>query len=560
MKARLFRILLTLGLLAAAPAAFAQTYTQTPVTVSKEKVRANGKVYWSHVVQERQTLFSIARAYGVTVDEICAANPDQALREQGPKVNAILLIPVPTGEPRQESPAASSSEPEPETASAPADTTYFIHTVKWYENIDDIARKYGMPADVILEYNGLASRKLKTRMKLRIPKEIHQAAPTAPVAVTDEAPADTTATAPADSTDGHSRLEDLISLFKKKEQVKAVLILPFGAGGTPVESNMDFYAGFLMGIKDLGEDGISTDLSVYDFSSGNLPVTADKLRESDIVIGPLAPADIRKVMSVNTSNTPIVSPLDPRSAALAADHPQLIHAPTSSDIQYEEAVRWIREDLAPADQVVILYEKGVNSEAMLLADSLLTQAQVSHRLFSYSILEGRRVTDDLQRLASEEGTTRVLITSDNEAFVHDAVRNLNLVNIRNKNIVLYGAAKIRTFGRIEVENLHKLQFHAALSYHIDYDDPRVQRFILAYRALYQTEPTQFAFQGYDIASFFLRNCYEGGNRWLQRMTAAPRARMLQTDFMLAQVEEGGLVNTAIRRVVYTPDYRITLIR
>ena len=55
----------------------AQEYTQTPVTVSKEKVKSSdGKVYYSHVVQERQTLFSISRAYGVTVDDIYAANPE----------------------------------------------------------------------------------------------------------------------------------------------------------------------------------------------------------------------------------------------------------------------------------------------------------------------------------------------------------------------------------------------------------------------------------------------------------------------------------------------------
>ena len=56
--------------LTAANHSAAQTYVQTPVTVSKEKVRGgDGKLYWSHVVMEKQTLFSIAKAYGVTVDD-----------------------------------------------------------------------------------------------------------------------------------------------------------------------------------------------------------------------------------------------------------------------------------------------------------------------------------------------------------------------------------------------------------------------------------------------------------------------------------------------------------
>ena len=79
--------------LTAANHSAAQTYVQTPVTVSKEKVRGgDGKLYWSHVVMEKQTLFSIAKAYGVTVDDICKANPESHLQTEGLKKNTILLI------------------------------------------------------------------------------------------------------------------------------------------------------------------------------------------------------------------------------------------------------------------------------------------------------------------------------------------------------------------------------------------------------------------------------------------------------------------------------------
>ena len=76
MKTRLLTLLLTGILALPCGTAFAQEYTQTPVTVSKDKVRGrDGKVYLSHVVRERQTLFSIAKAYGVSVNDIYDANP-----------------------------------------------------------------------------------------------------------------------------------------------------------------------------------------------------------------------------------------------------------------------------------------------------------------------------------------------------------------------------------------------------------------------------------------------------------------------------------------------------
>ena len=78
---RLASILIGALLVLGGTAALAQEYVPTPVTVSKEKVKLNGKVYLSHVVLERQTLYGIATAYGVKVDDIYEANP--SLRETG---------------------------------------------------------------------------------------------------------------------------------------------------------------------------------------------------------------------------------------------------------------------------------------------------------------------------------------------------------------------------------------------------------------------------------------------------------------------------------------------
>lgn len=61
----------------------AQEYVALPVEVSDQKVMKDGKVYYSHVVLERQTLYSISKAYNVTLDDIFDANP--GLKENGMK-------------------------------------------------------------------------------------------------------------------------------------------------------------------------------------------------------------------------------------------------------------------------------------------------------------------------------------------------------------------------------------------------------------------------------------------------------------------------------------------
>ena len=40
---------------------------------------------------------------------------------------------------------------------------------------------------------------------------------------------------------------------------------------------------------------------------------------------------------------------------------------------------------------------------------------------------------------------------------------------------------------------------------------------MKYRALFNAEPTQFAFQGYDIASYFISQCSRQGGKWMKKI-------------------------------------------
>ena len=78
-------------MLASSFEADAQEYSNTPVTISKEKVKVGGKVCYSHIVLDKQTLYSISKAYNVSVEDIYRFNP--TLQEFGLKKNSIILIP-----------------------------------------------------------------------------------------------------------------------------------------------------------------------------------------------------------------------------------------------------------------------------------------------------------------------------------------------------------------------------------------------------------------------------------------------------------------------------------
>ena len=149
-----------------------------------------------------------------------------------------------------------------------------------------------------------------------------------------------------------------------------------------------------------------------------------------------------------------------------------------------------------------------------------------------------------------------MIASDSEAFVNDVVRNLNILVYNKLNIVLYAPARIRNFETIEVENLHNTSLHTSLGYLIDYENEQVKNFLLKYRALYNTEPTQYAFQGYDIATYFINMYGRYGSDWMKKLDKDER-NMLQSTFDFIHVEEGGFINNGVRRVVYGQGWTIT---
>ncbi len=554
--------------------AHAQAYDNTPVSLSKEKVKINGQVCYSHVVLERQTLFSISKAYNVSLEDIYKYNP--TLKETGLKKNSIIIIPAIENEPAvTEAPQVAVAETEKATVSetAPAavqepsapikkeEKKKKTHTVKWYETLDDIAAKYGVTADEIVAANHLEGRKIKSRMKLMIPEpgEIVLAEKAEEVS---ETLADNTASNEAETTETKEQEQEKIwEPTVRKEKVSAALLLPFKATGTSgSRSNMDFYSGVLLAVNDLASSGTSIDLSVFDIADNKSAISGSVLNDNDIVIGPVSTRDLTDVFSTGGDKVMVVSPLDPKAESLVAANTNMIQAPTPHKIQYDDLTSWMKEEMAEGDRVIFITEKGARqTEATFQMKQSIDSSGLAYSPFSYSILEGRSIEKPLKDLMTTTGANRVLIASESEAFVNDVVRNLNMMIHQKYNVVLYGASKIRSFETIEVENFHKTNMRVSLTYYIDYNDPRVKSFLLKYRALFNTEPSQFAFQGYDIASYFIEMCSKYGNNWPEYMSNEAKS-MLQSSFRCMKNGDGGYVNHGVRRIVYGKDWTISKVR
>jgi len=534
----------------------AQSYDPVPVTVSTEKVTLNGKVFLYHTVMERQTLYSIAKAYGVTVDEIYDANP--TLHRTGLLKNTVILIPF-----KENADASAGTGNDQGTTPPPG--TYKEHIVKWYETLDDISALYGIPAETIMAFNHMDSPKLSRRQVLYIPVQEEEPVVTdvpsednqEEAAVDLPVSQDTTIITVPDISDEELTLEEEEDdTIIGKSTVNIGLVLPFNADKRASTMTMDFYAGALLALRDLQAEGIFTHLSAYDMKAG-VP-SAAQLNKNDFVLGPISVEDLETILQTVNGGTTVVSPLEQKAVTLRDSFPNFVQAPSYIDNQYMELAQWLSEESRPGESIILLCEKGGSAICNAMKESLLAKG-LSYEVLFYSVAEGARIPSRLGSMMQKGKNNHVIVASEDERFVSDAMRNLSIMDSRGYKVISYGTSKLRLMDSVDNNYYHQTSMHLTSAYYVDYDSPEVNRFILAFRALYSTEPSQFAFQGYDTAHYFISMCSHFGDKWMKYLDKS-KVCMLHTDFMFSRNENGACSNAAIRRIVYNPDMSIVLVR
>lgn len=541
----------------------AQTYQNPQVTVSTEKIRENGVLKYVHHVKQGETLYSISKAYGVPTQEILKNNPNL---QSGLHTGMILFIPV----------------TESGTGSANTQTenkNYRKHTAKWYETLDDIAQKYNVSAEDLMALNKLRSKELSRRQVLLIPdKKTDTVAPRQegnPVQKQEEPGKQENRQVIIDKT------EENVPVFSEPsrrhnryEAVDVSVILPLnGRDSAALNSNfMDFYAGALLAVNNLKEEGMNIRVNLFDqntYNSVNNMVATGKLDGSHFIIGPVREQNIQEILGFsNTHAIPVISPMDPGAEQYIPGNPYFIQVPARTDIQLENLLSRLKNDYERSygnAGVLLCYEKdGADTAFIRMAGNYLQAHHIPYSTISYNILEGRGMLQKINAVLDHSKKNLVLVPSNSEAFVNDLVRNLSLSLSQVKEnpeyaITLYGMPKWRNFETIEPEYFHKMNLHLSLPYHIDYNDREVKDFLLKFRALYKTEPSPYAFQGYDIMKFFLPRANEYGKDFVNTMQMK-NGKMLQSDYSFSREGLNGFENKATRNIQYNPDYTISTLQ
>ena len=574
-----------------------------PLQTTAKNIATEPEFYY-HKVIKKQTIFSIAKQYDVTANELIRYNPEIS---NGIVVGQVLRVPV-----KKDETTVLLSQPktgELTTSNNVSGNEYKIHTVVAGETLYSLGQKYGITQEELIIINPSLKNGLKTGTKIKIPNtETRQASELVPThsatVIKDEIvkkPNEIGVEATKEIEQG-----DCIPISGTNTQkYKVGLILPFNLQGSDqinpsenilskidfsktiskmpvvttdstttvvnlmnidqhVQGFLEFYEGAVLAIDSLQQKGMNIELYVFDATNQtmiNALLQLDVFRELNLIIGPVYPELQESVASFAAKNRiPMVSPLAP-NGNFEVNNPYYFKVNPSKEYQIEETADYIAKEFADKNFVLLPMNGNSNSMEAKLAElgkeKLIAARQSSKTkkdLFhEYSFQ--KQGLNDLSPLLDKTGENIFIIPSDNEAQVSVAVTNLNAL-AEKYNVVLIGTSNLTKMKSIQTENYHHVRLRYLSPTFVDYTKPLIRRFVSQYRETFSGEPSQFSYQGFDVAYYFLSALYRYGKDFKNCLPTYPM-ELTQMDFNFRRLSPvGGYMNCNLFVTAYERNYDI----
>lgn len=331
------------------------------------------------------------------------------------------------------------------------------------------------------------------------------------------------------------------------------------------ENFIQFYEGVLLAVDSLKRAGMKIELHVFDtnqeYAVVDSLVKLDFFRELDLIIGPVFPNLQESVADFAYQNRiPMVSPLS--SAGNFEDsNPWYFKVNPTKDYLVRQTADYIGEEYFNKNLIVLEMGEYKHLEEATLVDLC------REKFFSTGFLEGDSEVRfhkynfnhegywGLRRILSKTRENVFIIPSETEAQVSVAVSNINSLS-EDFPVTLVGLSNFQRYRSIQPEYFHHANLHLLSPYFIDYYAPLTNRFIKDYRDNFSAEPTQFSFQGYDVAYYFMSALYQYGKDFKDCLPYH-HVDLTQGEFYFDQVNRyGGYMNRGLFVVNYFKNYEV----
>ena len=528
----------------------------------------------SHKVEKGETVYSIARSYGVSTDLIYYQNPaarsgikagDVLKINPDDKTVEIVLYTVASGDTPysvakkfncavediyRENPGVNDrnfkagstvrvasnsnvSRIKKEQVTEKKLDSFMSYKVGSGESWNGIARKFGVEAESLRQLN--ADVELKKGALISVPKYEN-------VEVTREYVAQD----PREKTsEGRMEIfEDVqSSLMLTPGKVKVALLLAEPAG----KRDLEFSRGFLTSVDCYKDADFDIDLEIIRGDREASEVISDLKRIEPNLIVVTADKDYPDYMAdyADGSHAVVVNPFDLKNDAFRRNS-SMVQLMPPSDMFNESVVKYISSHF-PDRKIVVV---GEASEDDMVATMLASEVDASRMLMltsdelaDYPFYETEKYL--VYATPSKKSEVNALLD-----VVYEARQNSPLTEI-----AVVGRPSWITFADALKDNFHRNEVHIPSRFYFDMENADSKEFLSDYNRIFRHPPLKsypvYAAVGYDVANWFLP-LQAIGNGDLTSVPNNTSSPQLQIDFGLRRIDGGGFVNPVCYMVRYTP--------
>ena len=492
-----------------------------------------------HVVLPKETKYSIAKQYGITIEELEKRNPEiipnlpigyqLIIKGIAPKTDKPTVV-----EPKKET--VNSITPK----AAPA-IHYIDYVVKPKETLYSLSKMSGLAQEEFIQLNPALANGVEVGMVLKVPE---------------------TALIPSEA----ETKKEYASLSKNtNDRKKLVLLLPFNLSKMESDTinstamrlkkdkflnmTLDFYSGALMAIDSAKSLGITIDVSIFDSqetkNTSNISIISQEnnLESADAIIGPFYQNNVEKTAELLIKyNVPVISPL---SKDIGNAYPNLFQT-----IPTNEALKTAIFDF--------MRSKGGNIIAVVdkKKESIIQYIKENQKDAQFAALlpNGSLSSESLKGLFVKGKINYVVMETRNTGMIKSTMAAMMSVMANYKvQLVILEPNETLDTDEINFENLTKLNLMYP-SITRENESPEALIFEKEYRKDNKISPSTYATRGFDVTFDTMMRLSQGKS--YQETADAIATEQVDNKFEYYKKAEGGYTNKGIYILYYDTDLTI----
>lgn len=492
-----------------------------------------------HVVLPKETKYSIAKQYGITIEELEKRNPEiipnlpigyqLIIKGIAPKTDKPTVV-----EPKKET--VNSITPK----AAPA-IHYIDYVVKPKETLYSLSKMSGLAQEEFIQLNPALANGVEVGMVLKVPE---------------------TALIPSEA----ETKKEYASLSKNtNDRKKLVLLLPFNLSKMESDTinstamrlkkdkflnmTLDFYSGALMAIDSAKSLGITIDVSIFDSqetkNTSNISIISQEnnLESADAIIGPFYQNNVEKTAELlRKYNVPVISPL---SKDIGNAYPNLFQTIPTNEALKTAIFDFMR---SKGGNIIAVVDKKKESIIQYIKENQ-KDAQ-----FAAILPNGSLSSESLKGLFVKGKTNYVVMETRNTGMIKSTMAAMMSVMANYKvQLVILEPNETLDTDEINFENLTKLNLMYP-SITRENESPEALIFEKEYRKDNKISPSTYATRGFDVTFDTMMRLSQGKS--YQETADAIATEQVDNKFEYYKKADGGYTNKGIYILYYDTDLTI----